>query len=230
MRPLVILPGWGHGRESWGPLVARLAPREVRILELPGFGSEPLVSGDWGVPEYAEWVRERLAPLSAQGFDLLGHSFGGRIAALVASERIQGLATLVLYGAPLLRRPSATMRLKIAMAKLLKPFIPTALRSRGNPELARAQLRGMGAIFRNTVGFDQTSTLPRITASTLLVWGARDEAVPLTIAHEAQGLIPGSELSILPGLGHNAHIENPMLFCGIVSKFLDSHEHTPPLR
>ena len=232
MSPLVILPGWGHGRESWEPLVAKCAPREVRIFELPGFGSEPLVSSDWGIPQYAAWVRSKLEPLSASRFALLGHSFGGRIAAVLASEGVDGLASLVLYGAPVLYRPTITTNLRILAAKVAKPlFAP--FRSPGSligSDLADAEARGMGAIFRKTVGFDQGATLPAIRVPTLLLSGTNDSSVPLRITQEAHGLIPGSELLLLPGLGHNAHQENPTLFCGAVLRFLDKHEHPVSIR
>lgn len=206
------------------------APRPVHIIAFPGFGREPLLDGSWGVPEYAAWTRERLASLGLSEFVLLGHSFGGRVAALLASEGVPGLDALILYGAPLLYRPSWTIRLRITAAKLSKLIVPHTFRSRGNAELANAEARGMGEIFRKAVIFDQGDTLPRITVPTLLVWGERDEAVPLAIAREAAGLIGGSVLSLLPGLSHNAHQENPALFTGVVSRFLDSHERPPALR
>lgn len=231
MRPLIILPGWGHGRESWEALIPLFAPREARVIELPGFGAEPPPRGAWGVPEYAAWVAERLAPFAGsalpagrQGFDLLGHSFGGRVAALVASKGAPGLAALVLYGSPLLYRPRLRVRLKVAAAKLLKPFAPLLPgAARGNAELAQAEARGMGQIFRKAVVFDETADLPRIHTPTLLLVGERDQAVPLAIAREAHTLIPGSELALLPGLGHNAHIENPTLFAGAVNRYLATH-------
>lgn len=232
MRPLIILPGWGHGKESWEPLVSRFAPREVRIIELPGFGAEPSPTAPWGVPEYAAWVSERLRTYTESGFDLLGHSMGGRIAALLAAERTPGLHTLILYGAPLLYRPRIRIKARSLAARTLKPLLSPffSAGALAGGELKDAEGRGMSAIFRKLVTFDQSETLPHIEAPTLLLWGERDEAVRLAIAREARGLIKGSELLVLLGLGHNAHIENPILFAGTVSRFLTLHEHDTPVR
>lgn len=229
MQPLVILPGWGHGRESWEPLVERFAPREVRILELPGFGGEPLVSSDWGVPEYAAWVRSKIESERLSEVILLGHSFGGRIAAHIASERPAWLSELVLYAAPCLYRPSIIVRLK-------KSIVPIALSVglkgmyHGNPELTFADKRGLGQIYRRVVGFDQADALRGISVPTLIVWGEKDGVVPIAIAQEMNSLIPNSQLQVLSGLVHNAHIENSILFAGVVSRFLATHEHAALLR
>ena len=229
MRPLVIVPGWGHGRESWEPLVHSFAPRELHVIELPGFGSEPPPRGAWGVPQYAAWVRERLAPFEERGFDLLGHSMGGRVAAHLASEGVRGLHTLILYGAPVLYRPSVSVRARGFAAKALKPILAPLVSAGAlsGGELKEAEQRGMGEIFKKVVPFDQSATLPRIEAPTLLLWGEGDEAVSLGIAKEAHALIKGSELLALPGLGHNAHIENATLFAGAVNRYLAAHESTP---
>lgn len=217
---LVVLPGWSHGADAWQS-VLEVMP-EARVQELPGFGDEPLLSDAWGVPEYALWAAERLAA-APKSVILLGHSFGGRVASLIASERPEWLAGLILYGAPCLYRPEAATRAKVAAAKLLKPLkslLPKG--TGGNPELADADARGLGPIFRRTVPFDQTDMLPKIAVPTLLLWGEQDASVPLRIAEEMRGLIPGSTLTVIPNAGHNAHLENPVLFTGIVARYLET--------
>jgi pimeloyl-ACP methyl ester carboxylesterase len=219
---LVILPGWGHDAGSWEAFAERFQERKLRVLELPGFGREPLVSASWGVAEYAAWVDEQLSDEPPGSVVLLGHSFGGRVAAYLASSHPQWLSRLVLYGAPLLYRPDAQTRMRIAFAKFLKPvlqpIIPKAAYQ--SDELAWAEAHGMGTIFRNVVGFDQSTYLPRIEVPTLMLWGADDSEAPVPIARAAARLIPHALFLLLPGVGHNAHLERPELFYGTVAKFL----------
>jgi len=220
MSVLVVLHGWGQSRNEWESVSKQFSADQVEIFDLPGFGTEPLVSESWGVPEYAAWVEKRIQNAHYSDVILLGHSFGGRIAALIASRRPSWLTKLVLYGAPVIYRPSASVQARIAIAKIVKPLLPT--RSSGNSELDMADKKGLGAIFRRVVPFDLTAELPSIAAPTLLLWGENDTAVPLAIARESKELIKGSELKILPGAGHNAHLENPTLFVGMVNRFIQT--------
>ena len=55
---------------------------------------------------------------------------------------------------------------------------------------------------------------------TLLVWGERDPAVPLPSAYELQKALPGSELAVLPRIGHLPYEEAPEEFNRILLEFL----------
>ncbi|HEX2792112.1 MAG TPA: alpha/beta hydrolase [Candidatus Paceibacterota bacterium] len=220
-RTLVILPGWGHDRTGWEGFAAAVRPlMRVEIVELPGFGKQPLVSGDWGVPEYAAWVKAYIEEGKLTQVVLLGHSFGGRIASVLASERPPWLSALILYGAPCLYRPSLAVRLKRFLAKVARAF---GIRRSATADLAWAKAHGLDTVFRKVVPFDQTERLPEIAVPTLLLWGERDEDAPVRLAREMEALIPGSELTVLPKAGHSVHLENAALFYGTVTRFIQAH-------
>jgi len=65
----------------------------------------------------------------------------------------------------------------------------------------------------------------RVAASlrvpTLLVWGSEDVLVPLAVGEHWVGRIPGAELVVLEGAGHNPQIEVPDRFSEIVLAFAD---------
>lgn len=220
---LVVLHGWGQSRKEWEGFREQMLPQQVTLIDFPGFGDEKLISPDWGVPDYAEWLVKRLSGKSPGSVVLLGHSFGGRVAAHLAHSNPAWLRALVLYGAPLLYRPSLLVRLKVIFAKLLKTFVPLTLRkSMVHSELGEADALGLGSIYRRTVSFDQGITLKDIKVPTLHVWGSKDMEAPLSVAKEAATRIPDSRFEVLPGAGHNAHLEQPLLFYGILSRFLKS--------
>ena len=222
MHTVVILHGWGQSKASWQGAFESVPDMYVVALDLPGFGAEPLppaIGSEWGILEYAAWVREKIESESLQSVILLGHSFGGRIAAHIASERPQWLRALILYAAPCVYRPSVEVTFKKKIASVANLFGLKG-KYRGNTELVEADSRGLGGIYRRVVNFDQTAALKKIAVPTLLLWGEKDVDVPLRIAREMQSLIPASRLEILPGLGHNAHIENPNLLYGVVKKYI----------
>ena len=62
---------------------------------------------------------------------------------------------------------------------------------------------------------------------TLIIWGDKDDIIPLSHAHAAHQAIPGSRLAIIEGVGHFPQIEAPEHFVTALVDFLDS---TTPAR
>jgi pimeloyl-ACP methyl ester carboxylesterase len=60
---------------------------------------------------------------------------------------------------------------------------------------------------------------------TLIVWGDRDDIIPVAHAHAAHELLPGSRLEIFEGAGHFLHVEQPLRFADLLREFV---EHSEP--
>ena len=60
---------------------------------------------------------------------------------------------------------------------------------------------------------------------TLIVWGHRDDIIPVAHAHAAHELLPGSRLEIFEGAGHFLHVEQPLRFADLLRDFV---EHSEP--
>jgi len=56
----------------------------------------------------------------------------------------------------------------------------------------------------------------------LIVWGDRDNIIPVAHATVAHDAIPGSRLEILEGVGHFPHVEAPDRFLAVLTDFLAS--------
>lgn len=213
---IVILHGWGQNGQTWAGLAEKLGSSATSI-DLPGFGNEPMVADNWGIPEYATWVEKKIK--AKKDLVILGHSFGGRIAAEIAARKPVNLKGLVLSGAPCLYRPSLSTSAKIKIYKILKQFVPPSTRrmvySRDLKEAGKLE-----QIFRKTVVHDQTKQLKKIKVPTLIVWGNKDNEVPLAIGQEMHRLISKSELKIIEGAGHNSYFDKPELFFGYVKDFV----------
>jgi pimeloyl-ACP methyl ester carboxylesterase len=118
MKKLIILHGWGQHAKIWDPFVSQIGDIiETQAWDLPGFGKEPLVSDEWGVPEYADWVVEKVDEEFAAGTEiiLLGHSFGGRVSSWIASQNPDWLSGLILSGSPSIYRPSFGLKFRIRL-------------------------------------------------------------------------------------------------------------------
>lgn len=233
---LIILPGWEQDQTHWQPVLTKLRPEfQAEAWDMPGFGSQPLVSQSWGVPEYAQWVKDQVEAIISKNAEapaivLLGHSFGGRVANYLACVyQPPWLKALILYGAPVIYRPNWLLRSRLSLLKLARNLIPMTILPPSwkqvfySQDLKNSVYSGKEEIFRRVVAFDQSHLLPQNKYPTVLLWGARDASVSLAIAQELHRKYPRSVLKIVRDGGHNLHLENPNLFYGILKQILVSY-------
>jgi pimeloyl-ACP methyl ester carboxylesterase len=74
---------------------------------------------------------------------------------------------------------------------------------------------------RNILRDDVRPLLPSIQLPTLIVWGERDQLMPLADAWHFRREIPNSRLAILRGAAHNPMIDRPADFNRILLRFLE---------
>ena len=80
----------------------------------------------------------------------------------------------------------------------------------------------MREILVNHVNYDITEFVKRIKASTLIVWGTNDEAVPLEDAYELESLIKDSGVVVYEGATHYAYLERLNQTINVLRVFLES--------
>lgn len=188
-------------------------------LKLPGFDLTPPQT-PWSLEDYANFVkREADYKLKAKSYILFGHSFGGRIAIFVASQKPKHLTHLILCAPGGLSRPSLVKRIPLWLAakigKLLFAFIPGGLVAKKSLyQLAREhdyeKTEGiMREIFKRIVKEKLKSRLNQIKVPTLLLWGRKDTMTPYKDALMAKQLLPKAELVSFDSIGHRLPYEKP---------------------
>ena len=86
-------------------------------------------------------------------------------------------------------------------------------------DVRRAGIRSMLPAF---AAADLRGGLGAITVPTLLLYGEADVRSPRHIAEELHAAIAGSELVVLPDIGHVTNLEAPAAFNQTVRRFLRS--------
>ncbi len=234
-RQLLILPGWGGTIESWQNF-SNLAKNDWQAicLELPCFGKEPCPKEIWGVEDYAKFVSQKIKDLNLIKPVLLGHSFGGQVAAYVAATSPQLISRLILSGASVLR-PKRNFKRAIfgAIAKTGKVFFSLPLIKNFSAPARKylykladspdySSTKGLEReIFKKIIGQDLTEELKKIKTPTLIIWGDRDSYVPLSSGKTIAALIPNSRLEIIPGGKHGLHLQMPEKLYSIIKNFLE---------
>jgi pimeloyl-ACP methyl ester carboxylesterase len=203
----------------------------VIAFDLPGFGDSELPREGWSVGDYAELVLEAMDGVGVERFSIVGHSFGARVAIVLASTRPERVERLVLTGAagiPPRRKPSYYG--KVAAAKVGKAAAKVGGRA-GATAQERIRQRvasqdwldapeALRATFRLVIAEDLTPRLPDVAAPTLLVWGEADEDTPLWMGKRMEELIPNAGLVVFDGAGHYAYADRLADFVRVTRHFL----------
>ncbi len=217
--PILMLHGWGGSLQTMDVLGEPLAQhRRVVFVSLPGFGSSPEPPESWGTWDFVGLLKDWLERQGLKRIDVIGHSFGGRIAIGLAIKHPHFIEKLILMDSAGLRpHRSLTTRLKIMTAHNLKRVGRVMhgrfekFMDRWRDQLGSMDWKLASPVMRRTlvriIEEDLSVELGNIKASTLLVWGEKDTATPLPMGRKMARLIPNSSLVIIPGSGHFCYLE-----------------------
>jgi pimeloyl-ACP methyl ester carboxylesterase len=217
--PLVLVHGLADRDEAWAPMLKRLkrAGFHVYAPDLLGYGRSPRPQdGDYSMGGEEKFVYDFIQALGLQKTDLGGWSMGGWISLKLALDHPDIVDRVVVYDAAGLRfqlnnpkalfEPQTTddvQRLFSIMEPDAKP-LPVYVR-RG---VLRAFQQDQSTIDRNLSSMKESDllepALPSLTEPLLIVWGADDHLIPLSVGKQIHQLVPKSELDILAGCGHLA--------------------------
>jgi pimeloyl-ACP methyl ester carboxylesterase len=67
---------------------------------------------------------------------------------------------------------------------------------------------------------DLQSTLPRLEAPTLLIWGSKDPIMEEPVRKTLIDALPAARVKIFEGLGHNPFWEDPAGVAAAINSFL----------
>ena len=215
-RDLVILHGWGSDKELMKRAFAEAFAGWRHIyVDLPGFGK----SGNESVldtRDYAAIVSRFLEALGAEPDAAAGHSFGGKVATLLAPEKL-----ILLSSAGIVMPKPFGVRAKIALFKLLKPLGGGRLRKLFASKDAADMPQNMYETFKKVVDEDFSETFAAFSNPALLCWGENDTATPPEAGRRIAALMPRAELAFFPG-GHYFFLENPRPVIEKMEVFLET--------
>lgn len=184
-----------------------------------------------------EVVEEFLDHESLERPVLLGSSFGGTCATLLALRRPERLRALILVSAPLSRWliPLAfpgfvdVLEAPTPIAALMSPLAAEvmggfALDREARREIVREARHFSGEeLKRRLAALMQLDLLPRLAELKLpVLWvhGSRDLLVPWRRGRTAAAKIPGCQFELIKGAGHLPYLSHPERFNAIVSEFV----------
>jgi pimeloyl-ACP methyl ester carboxylesterase len=248
--PLLLLHGLLDGSFCWRRNTEACSHgHTVFAIDLPGHGENDAPRHlDCSMQTQATRVLSLIESLGLQEVDLVGCSWGGAIAMLLAAHSAKVRSLMLAapvnpwstqgsgrirflngrIGAALLRTawPVSRPLYRLALARMYGD--PRRL-SAETVEGYRSQIMRPGRVdnilntlrnWENDVNALRAA-IPQIQARSLLIWGTRDTAVDLRSADALKRALPDCQLKMIEGAGHLPFEEMPDEFNRLVLDFID---------
>jgi pimeloyl-ACP methyl ester carboxylesterase len=204
--PLLLIHGFTFPGQQWNPFVDDLGANFTLIIpDLPGHGRSEDFPGEFRYRDSARLLFGLLDRLGIQQVSAVGHSAGASILIHMATQQPNRIDGMVLVAGG--HRVSEQGRESIGQLQL--GDMPENIREfyrrhhPGGDVQAEALFERLRRLAGNFADFDfSPESLATIGAKTLLVWGDRDAAYPVSMAVELYEAIPQASLWVVPGQGH----------------------------
>lgn len=227
--PVLLLHGWGANMDTMRPIAehfTKLGKRAV-MMDFPGFGKSDVPNAPIDMLKYASITRQFIELNNLRGADCICHSFGGRVAIILASEDSSLFDKLILIDAAGIKpkrrigyyyrvyayKLGRNLSRCVFANKLL--HLDDKLKNAGSDDY-KALNGSMRETFKNVVNLDLSDKLDKIQNETLLIWGSDDTATPMYMAKLMEKKIKHSGLAVIEGAGHYSYLENFPKFCAII--------------
>ncbi len=247
--PLVLVHGLGGAAANWLALAPLLLPgRRLIVPELPGHGGSSPLPAAPSLSPYADRLGLLLEHEGATPAAVVGHSLGGAVALRLALRRPESVSALVLAAAAGISSTARSARYALTVTGILKPGRKIAPHRRRvarsallkrlvfgrwgasdppalPPEVVEALLAGPArhtdtvsaatALVRDDVRPD----LERIRCPVLVLWGARDNQLPVDDAFDYARRLR-APLRVIADCGHLLIVERPVACADAITGFL----------
>ena len=201
----------------------------VILLEVPGFGSSPANERSGSMAELALSVGAAMTSLGLETFNLMGNSFGGKLALWLAVQQPERVQALVLVAPAAIRRdgPPPARPAGSADAPGL-PLYAHPERHTPEPRPSDEVLAKQQALVRRIMGPARDAELEArmadLTVPTLVLFGTLDRMIPPELARLYPEKLPNCHLTFIYDAAHEADADRPEAFNALVADFLERHE------
>ena len=233
---VVIVHEVGGHKEDWLGVASALIPtHRVMAIDMLGFGESSKTGDDLSMPVQAAALKALVEHAGVDRADVVGNSVGGWVAATFAATYPELLDRLVLidvagFAAMFEGEPPVNFDPDDAteMQKLIDITINSSVAE--TPGLAEQAFDAYVASGEKAIAATWSQSLyasprleelmPRITAPTLVLWGAEDRLFPAGLADVFSGQIEGASAQLIPNAGHFPQIDNPSATTEAILGFL----------
>ena len=216
----VFLHGWGVEHTSLLLFDSVLKEENSLFVDFPPFGKSGKSPKGWSIFTYANMVIKLCQKLNIQKYNLIGHSFGGRVSIIIAALCKEETNKLVLIdSAGVKPKRNIKFHIKVLRFKIRKRLgLDT---SKYGSEDYKKLDENMKEVFKNIVNTHLETFMSMIRCRCLVMFGEEDKVTPLYMAKEINKRIKMSKLVLISGAGHFCFDDKPLDCCACLKKFLE---------
>ena len=224
--PLVHLHGAGGMRLTRGH---DLLSRHYRVIafEMPGFGQSPENIRTEAIANLAATMAAAVRALGIDEFNLMGTSFGGKVALWLAVQQQERVRALILE-APAAIRPAGSAPPSGSPEKMARRLYAHPERLGPLPAADPAVEAKTRALVARLRGPDRDADLEArmhdLATPTLVLFGTLDSVIPPDLGHYYKDLMPNCHLVFVYDAGHGISTDRPEAFTEVTVDFLERHE------
>ena len=223
--PLIWLHGGGGLRIS--PVYELLAENHrVIAFEIPGFGESATNDRSQNMQELADTMLAAVTALGIDTFDLVGTSFGGKLAAWMAVRASQRVTTLVLCSPAAIRleRPEGAgdnglgPEFLYAHPERQPPMEPRPEEIITKERALISRIRGPARDAKLEAG------LAELDVQTLVLLGTEDQVSRAELGDIYRDIIPACQVVMIYDAAHAIDADRPEAVASVMQDFLARHE------
>lgn len=192
--------------------------KSVVALDLPMFGLSDNPDPSYTIYDYAQLVTDFVAGLGYSRVNILAHSFGCRVALIMAYNGNLVNKLVITGGAGLKPRRKPSYYFKVYKHKFCTKFFKN-YKAKGSVDY-NALDPTYRPLFNRVVNTHLDYTLKKINNPTLLIWGEHDVETPLYMANKLKKKLSDCGLVVIKGGSHYAFLDSVTEFNIIVNSFL----------
>jgi len=200
---VVLIHGWRRHAATWRRLAVALAARGYHCyaVDLPG-SRGPRLSHSFTLDDYADSVERFMLTHSVREPVIIGHSFGGKVATMLAVRGSASKLVLIATNLGLARSTPYQRMVRVFLTAGLDPV--------------------MRETFNKTHLTFSTTDLERITVPVAIIHGRFDPVVSYRQAIATHRALPASSLYVCYPALHRPHVEHQAHVMRLLDQFIES--------
>jgi pimeloyl-ACP methyl ester carboxylesterase len=244
--PVVLIHGYTDSARDWVPMLPYVSKQfRLILVDIRGHGQSGKPECCYTRLDFAYDIKLLLDALGVQKAAIVGHSLGSVIAQTFAEYWPERTASVVLVSStggtpPGREKQKPQLDFASEIRKLKEPIDPDSpfmiawwdSPTPVDPDFIRRQRKDAAGIplrvwlavldqaLTDNVFASLQSTLPRLQAPTLLIWGSKDPIMEEDVRQTLRDALPRAKVKIFDGLGHNPFWEQPRSVADTINAFL----------
>lgn len=224
---LIFIHGFRLSHKVWDEQTQYFTKLGARVIciDLRGHGNSEMSIENWGFDDYIDDLISLIKFLKLEDTVIIGHSFGGMIAQLVAQKYPKFIKAVVLVNTTykLSEYEKEGLIKKVKIVEKYRDFLkllPAKLIGRVNHEFINCPSFVSRIVLGHCIEFDNRQNVNEISSKTLIIAGMRDSTVNPASSYRLHLKIENSTLFKIENAKHNIMSKNKDIFNNALYSFI----------